>query len=169
VALPPSTIVSVGAGTSNLVDHLISIGHRVIAVDLSPTALDRLSTRIGPNPNLRTRAGDVRTLSLDEPVDVWHDRAVFHFLTTPADQQAYADAASAIVRPGGHLVLAGFAPTGPAECSGLPVARHDPGSLAVAFAPTFALVESFEADHLTPWGSSQRFVHTLFRRRRELG
>ncbi len=163
MALPPSTIVSVGAGTSSLVDHLIERGNKVIAVDLSATALERLAARIGPQPNLRTLTGDVRTLSLSEPIDAWQDRAVFHFLTAPADQQAYVRAAAA-VRPGGHLVLAGFGPSGPAECSGLPVARHAPESLAVTFAPAFELVESFEADHLTPWGSTQRFLHAVFRR-----
>lgn len=164
MALPPSTIVSVGAGSSSLVDHLIERGNKVIAVDLSATALEQMSARIGPHPNLETRTGDVRTLSLNEPVQAWQDRAVFHFLIAPGDQQAYVTAAAAAVRPGGHLVLAGFSPAGPAECSGLPVARHDPDSLVMAFAPAFELVESFEVDHLTPWGSTQRFLHALFRR-----
>ncbi|MDH5291466.1 MAG: hypothetical protein OEY41_15840 [Acidimicrobiia bacterium] len=126
--------------------------------------MERLSARIGPHPNLETRTGDGRTLSLSEPVQAWQNRAVFHFLIAPGDQQAYVTAAAATVRPGGHLVLAGFGPAGPAQCSGLPVARHDPDSLALAFAPAFELVASFEADHLTPWGSTQRFLHTLFRR-----
>ena len=164
MALPPSTIVSVGAGTSSLIDHLIERGNQVIGVDLSATALERLSARIGAHPNLRTLTGDVRTLSLSEPVRAWQDRAVFHFLTATGDQRAYVRAAAAAVQPGGHLVLAGFGPDGPVECSGLPVARHDPRSLAMAFAPAFELVESFEADHLTPWGSTQRFLHALFRR-----
>jgi SAM-dependent methyltransferase len=164
VTLPPATIAVVGAGASRLVDELLALGHRVIAVDLSPAALGALAARIGPSPQLRLQVDDVRTLALGQPVDVWHDRAVFHFLTAPADQQAYVAAASAAVRPGGHLVLAGFAPGGPIECSGLPVVRHDGEALSTLFAPDFELLDSFEADHLTPWGTAQRFLHAVLRR-----
>lgn len=165
MTLPPATIVTVGSGASNLVDHLLSLGHRVIAVDLSAAALGALSARIGPAEGLRLQVGDVRTLVVDEPVDAWHDRAMFHFLVDPADQQAYVSVAAAAVRPGGHVVLAGFGPEGPSQCSGLPVARHDAAALAALFGARFDLLESFEADHLTPWRATQRFVHALVRRR----
>jgi hypothetical protein len=110
------------------------------------------------------RRADVRTVTFDEPVEVWHDRAVFHFLVDLADQTAYVARATAAVRPGGQLLVAAFALDGPERCSDLAVQRHDADSLQAAFAGGFDLVESFDHVHRTPWGAEQSFVHTLFRR-----
>lgn len=167
---PEPLVVSVGAGASPLVGVLVGEGCRVVAVDIAEAALRTLTRRLPDadewiaSGRLRLIVSDVRDLQLDEPVDVWHDRAVFHFLVEPSDQQAYAAAAARAVRPGGHLVIATFAPSGPTSCSGLPVARHDADSLAAVFSPQFQLIESFEADHLTPWGAEQRFVHAVLAR-----
>lgn len=153
---------------------LLRTGHQVIAVDIAQAALDALERELEREVDGETAAlaatrlalvvADVRSLRVDEPVDVWHDRAVFHFLVEPDDQAAYAHAAATAVATGGHLVIATFAPSGPTSCSGLPVARHDAASLASVFAPAFELVESFEADHRTPWAATQRFTHAVFRR-----
>ncbi len=167
-------VLTVGAGASPLVGALLQSGHDVIAVDIARAALDALQRSLDESAaslapdHLSLVVADVRSLPSDgqvaEPVDVWHDRAVFHFLVEDSDRSAYADAAASAVVTGGHLVIATFAPSGPTSCSGLPVARHDAASLSAAFAPAFELVESFEADHHTPWGVSQRFTHAVLRR-----
>lgn len=159
-----------GAGASPLVGELLRLGHRVTAVDIASAALDALAAGIRDaadlidDGRLALVVADVRSLRLDEPVDVWHDRAVFHFLVDAADRAAYVRAAAAAVRRGGHLVIATFAPGGPESCSGLPVAQHDAPSLSDEFAGAFELVEAFELDHLTPWSTSQRFTHAVLRR-----
>lgn len=146
----------------------------MIAVDIARAALDALQGSLDESvaslatDRLSLVVADVRSFpsdgQVDEPVDVWHDRAVFHFLVEATDQRAYADAAASAVVAGGHLVIATFAPNGPTSCSGLPVTRHDAASLGSVFAPAFELVDSFEADHHTPWGASQRFTHAVLRR-----
>lgn len=164
VSVPGDHIVVVGAGTSALVPQLAAEGtFRLTAVDISSAALAELERQLGPLASRVTYlAADVRTLTLPATADVWHDRATFHFLTTPEDQAAYVARVRANLRPGGHLVLAGFAPDGPAQCSGLDVVRHDVDSVRALF-PGFALLDGVEEDHVTPWGSVQRFVHALFR------
>ena len=163
-------MLTVGAGASPLVAALLGMGHDVIAVDIAQAALDALVGTLGETSaplateHLTLVAADVRALRLDEAVDVWHDRAVFHFLVDRDDQSKYAHAAAAAVRSGGHLVIATFAPNGPTSCSGLPVARHDTASLQSVFAPDFELVDSFEAVHHTPWEAEQRFTHAVLRR-----
>ncbi len=161
---PNSVIMTVGTGGSRLVDEVLADRHHVIAVDLSQRALDRVQERVGPSDRLRLIHADVRNLRLKEQVDAWHDRAVFHFFTSQQDQAGYASAAARIVRSGGYLTIATFAPTGPNRCSGLPTARHDADSLAAIFGPSFELIESFEADHVTPWNAVQRFTHGVLRR-----
>jgi 2-polyprenyl-3-methyl-5-hydroxy-6-metoxy-1,4-benzoquinol methylase len=159
-------IAVVGAGASTLVGDLVGEGYEHIeAIDISEAALAQLRDRLGKcGSSVATRACDVRDLTFTEPVDVWHDRAVFHFLTDVEDQAVYATRAADAVRPGGHLLIATFAVDGPEQCSGLPVQRHDAASLAAAFGANFELVESFDDVHVTPWGAEQSFVHVTFRR-----
>jgi hypothetical protein len=166
VSAPTDRVAVIGAGASTLVIELVAHGYRSIeAVDIAAPALDRLRQRLGADTGaLSTTCADVRQLSFDEPVAVWHDRATFHFLTDPDDQAAYARRAEAAVAPGGWLVMAAFAPAGPDRCSGLPVAGHSASSLAAAL-PGFDMTESFERAHLTPWGTPQLFTHALMRRR----
>lgn len=164
-----TTVITVGAGASPLVGALLADGVGVIAVDIASAALDALAREVGDaamrcaDGHFELITADVRTLQLDHQVDVWHDRAVFHFLVDAADRIAYATTAAATVRPHGHLVIATFAPDGPTTCSGLPVERHDATSMSSVFGASFDLVGSFEADHLTPWGSTQRFTHAVLR------
>ncbi len=160
-----------GAGASPLVGDLLTAGYEVIAVDIAQAALDALGATLSEPARrlaaarLTTVLADVRELRLGDAVDVWHDRAVFHFFVEPADRAAYAAAATHAVRLGGHLVMATFAPDGPTMCSGLPVMRHDAASLGETFGPAFVLVDSAEADHVTPSGAIQRFTHAVLQRR----
>ncbi len=154
----------IGAGSSLLVDDL-AVDHHVVAVDISDATLDSLRERLPDEADVEWVVADVCALVLDEPVDVWHDRATFHFLGDVGDQHRYAQHAAAAIAPGGHLVIATFAPTGPEQCSGLDVCRHDTDSLGSVFGHWFDLVESFELDHVTPWDATQRFTHAVFRRR----
>lgn len=166
VSTPSNRVVVVGAGNGALVAELVAAGYRRIdAVDISAAALSHLRDGLGERSGSVTfRQADVRDVTFDGPVDVWHDRATFHFLTSAVDQVAYARRAVDAVRPGGHLVIATFGPAGPQQCSGLPVARHDATSLAAVFGPAFEVVEALDETHRTPWGAGQQFLHALLRR-----
>ncbi|MCH8858120.1 MAG: class I SAM-dependent methyltransferase [Proteobacteria bacterium] len=157
-------IIDVGGGASRLVDHLLERGYSHIAVlDITQTALARSRARLGP------RAGDVEWIIADitqwrapRLFDLWHDRAVFHFLTDPADRCAYAATMAAAIKPGGHAIVATFAADGPEKCSGLPICRYSAEQLAAAFAPSFRLVEELREDHVTPGGAIQKFQYGRF-------
>jgi 2-polyprenyl-3-methyl-5-hydroxy-6-metoxy-1,4-benzoquinol methylase len=167
VTVPGDTVAVVGAGASLLVGALLETGRSVIAIDIAAEALAVLKQSLSGSlteASISYIATDVCALVLDQRVDAWHDRAVFHFLTDVNDQRAYVRAAMAAVRPGGHCIMATFAPDGPTQCSGLDVARHDAPSLQALFAPGFTMVESFEVDHRTPWDSVQRFTYALLQR-----
>ncbi len=156
-----------GAGTSALVLELVAHGYlHIEAVDHSQVAFAQLRALLGDASDaVRFTCADLRSVKFQKPVHVWHDRATFHFLTLPTDQVLYAARAAAGVAPGGHLVMATFAKTGPRYCSGLPVARHSTSSLASVFADGFELIEAFERQHLTPWNAPQSFTHALLRRK----
>lgn len=165
VTAPTGRVVVVGAGASPLVRELARDGFDVTALDVSKTAIEVLRTDLaGVDNTIDWAVGDVCAWRPPNQFDTWHDRAVFHFLLDQAEQQAYVEAARSAVRAGGHIVIATFAPTGPDQCSGLPVARHDAASLRAAFGDGFELVEAFEADHITPWAATQRFTHAVLRR-----
>jgi SAM-dependent methyltransferase len=97
-------------------------------------------------------------------VDVWHDRAVFHFLTADAQRQAYVRQVLRALRPGGFAIVATFGRHGPEQCSGLPVMRYAPGELHGVFGSRFALVDHSQEQHTTPWGSTQEFTYCFCRR-----
>ncbi len=157
-------VVDVGAGAATLVDHLLEIGHTdVVLVDISATGLAATKQRLGEHPAVRYVVGDLFDLDIG-PVDMWHDRAVFHFLGAPADRRRYRAVMAHHVRPGGHSIVATFAPDGPEQCSGLPVARHSAAEMAAAFSPEFALAASRRVVHVTPWGGEQPFSFALLRR-----
>ena len=160
-------ILDVGAGASHLPDALLREGFtRVAVLDISPAALARTKERLGPlAQSVGFIVADVTNWRPDLLVDVWHDRAVLHFLTDEADRAAYAQALQSAVRPGGYVIISNFAPSGPERCSGLPVVRADQTAIAALLGPEFDLVEAFEKDHITPKGARQRFLFTRFRRR----
>ena len=156
----------IGAGTSTLIAKLLERGYTDIdAVDISQRALEQLRSVLGQHrSSVRFTCADARSVVFDAEVDVWHDRAVFHFLLGDDEQAEYAVRAAAGVRAGGHLVIATFSDHGPEQCSGLPVQRHTQASLSSVFAPYFRVVDAMERDHITPWGAPQEFVHLLMQR-----
>lgn len=165
---PATTILDVGGGDSTLVDAVVATGHgRMTVLDLSSAALARARARLGDRAHQVTWIeGDVTQVVLPpQAFDVWHDRAVFHFLTGAEDRRRYVEAATATLRPGGTLLMATFAPDGPTRCSGLEVARYDADALARTLGDGFTLVRAFGDVHRTPAGSEQRFTVARFRRR----
>ena len=162
-------VIDVGCGTSPLVVRLAELGYGKLAVlDIAQTALDRLDAalvgRLGAH-DVRLVCADVLAWQPDGPFALWHDRAVNHFLRQASDRRRYVDVATAAVRPGGHVVLAAFAPDGPERCSGLHVHRADPAALAAEFSPAFDLVSVTREHHSTPWHATQSFHYLLLRRR----
>lgn len=165
---PDGRLIDVGGGASVLVDRLVARGYRHVTVlDISPTALHRAQERLGPAAAQVTwRTGDITAVDLPPAAfDVWHDRAVFHFLTDADDRRAYVRAAAKALGVGGHLVVATFAIEGPPRCSGLEVVRYSPETLQETFQPSFELVEARQELHTTPRQRSQAFVYVRFRRR----
>lgn len=163
---PSAAFIDVGGGASNLVDELIERGWSDLTVlDIASSALEVSKARLGARSgHVDWIAADVTAWRPARQFDVWHDRAVFHFLTENSDRRAYRAALLAGLKPGGTLIMATFAPDGPDKCSGLPVQRHDPESLSNEIGPGFELVESWREEHVTPWGSQQRFNWCIFRR-----
>jgi len=158
-------VVDVGGGASRLVDHLLAAGHTdVTVVDLSSMALHEAAARLGPDAPVHWVAADVLSWRPTRQYAAWHDRAVFHFLVDPADQAHYAALAAAAVAPGGHLVLATFAPDGPTSCSGLPVQRWSADELFEVFGDGFDGVERSSEVHHTPSGGEQSFTWVTLRR-----
>jgi SAM-dependent methyltransferase len=164
---PETCVLDVGGGDSHLVDALAARGLDCLAVlDVSGAALDRAKARLGTAAQTPIWIeADVTSGWTLEPMDIWHDRAVFHFLTTPDDRARYKQHLLETVKPGGSAVIATFALDGPERCSGLPVARYSPESLAHELGPAFALREARTHVHTTPWGSTQSFQYSrLFKR-----
>lgn len=160
-------IIDVGGGASRLVDELLDSGYRDVSVlDVAPTSLDRARQRLGPRAAQVTwTVGDVLEVAFERAYAVWHDRAVFHFLTDPADQRRYVDQLAAAVASGGHVIIATFGTDGPTRCSGLPVQRYHPAELAAALGDDFDARRFVDEVHVTPTGAEQAFVYGLFQRR----
>ncbi len=163
---PDDPLVDVGGGASRLVDALLDRGFgRVAVLDIAASALAAARARLGIRADsVAWIAADVTDWQPPHPFRLWHDRAVFHFLTDPADQRRYAAAAARGVVSGGHLVMGIFAPDGPERCSGLPVRRHDLHSLSAVFEPAFTIEHAERVTHVTPAGREQRFGFARFRR-----
>lgn len=162
-----SSIIDVGGGDSSLVDALLDRQYRYLTVlDLSGAALARARARLGPRANgVNWLEADItRSVLPENAYDVWHDRAVFHFLTGAEDRRHYVDAAATSVRPDGALIIATFAPNGPARCSGLDVRRYSGASLARELGDAFALERSTVEVHSTPSGAQQPFTYAVLRR-----
>jgi hypothetical protein len=159
-------VIDVGGGASVLVDRLLDSGfERVAVLDISRSALDKARARLG------TRAETVRWIEADVTMavdlgqfDVWHDRAVFHFLTEPSDRKRYVTLATHSIARADHLIIATFAKEGPLTCSGLDVCRYDAQSLAAEVGNAFSLVREATETHVTPSGSTQAFFYGVFRR-----
>jgi len=161
-----SAIIDVGGGEATLVDDLVAQGYSDVTVlDISPAAIDVAKSRLGMSAAaVHWITGDITTVEL-EPAryDVWHDRAVFHFLTSAGDRAAYVRQIARSVRLGGHVIVATFGPDGPDKCSGLDVVRYDAEHLHGEFGPKFRLLDSVTELHETPWGTPQQFMYCLCR------
>jgi SAM-dependent methyltransferase len=168
VSTPASTrVIDVGGGSSVLVDRLLDAGFRNLAVlDVSETALAETRERLGDREaSVTWIVADVAEVDRIGTFDIWHDRALLHFLTRPEDRRRYRELLATSIPSGGHAVIAGFALDGPDRCSGLPVDRHSERSISGELERDFTLLRSAKLDHLTPSGESQRFLYCMFRRR----
>lgn len=161
---PAKSLIDIGGGASVLVDQLIAKGWSDLSVlDLSQEALDLSRRRLGPQgATVEWLVADIATWHPSRRYQIWHDRAVFHFLTESADRTAYLTALTEALAPGGKAIIATFALDGPEKCSGLPVVRYDAAALVDELGPNFALIDSWNERHQTPGGSSQPFSWTLF-------
>jgi SAM-dependent methyltransferase len=160
-------VIDVGAGSSTLVDELLTVGRTDLTVlDISETALELTRRRLAHRAEHVTfEVADITTWQPQRTYEVWHDRAVFHFLTNPADQAFYVDLVARAINPGGALVLGTFADNGPTQCSGLPTARYNATDLADRFSASFDLEMHTHETHQTPAGTEQSFTWVKLRRR----
>ena len=160
------SVIDIGGGASSLVDHLVGMDlERVAVLDVSGTALAEAKARLGTAANrVEWIVADVTRVEDLGSFGVWHDRALFHFLTDPSDRARYVRLSERTVAPGGTAIVATFAPDGPEMCSGLPVRRYGPDDLSDECGPRFALIDSERHVHQTPRGIEQPFVYASFRR-----
>ena len=162
-----ASIIDVGGGASTLVDDLLQAGCRHLTVlDLSGAALAAAQARLGDAARQVTwLEADVTRVTLPaQAFDLWHDRAVFHFLTGEREREAYVAAVMHAVKPGGHVIVATFAEDGPLQCSGLPVVRYSPQGLHAEFGNPFTLLKHEREEHHTPSGSVQKFIYCYCRK-----
>jgi SAM-dependent methyltransferase len=160
------SVIDIGGGASTLVDHLLNLGlKRTAVLDISEAGLDISKRRLGSRARLvEWIIGDVTGLEDVGQFDIWHDRAVFHFLTDDDDRRHYVQLAERTVRPGGTAIMATFASDGPERCSGLEVRRYDPEQLVEQCGSGFELAHSERHVHVTPHEVLQNFQYSTFRR-----
>ena len=161
-----TSAIDVGGGASYLVDHLLDDGlERLAVLDISEAALGITRERLGARAaQVDWLVGDVTTAADVGLFDVWHDRAVFHFLLDPEDRRRYVALAERSVTPGGSIIIATFSHDGPDTCSGLPVQRWEPDELTGELGPGWQLLRSDRHTHTTPSGKDQAYVYCRFRR-----
>jgi len=164
---PEQSVVDIGGGTSSLTGRLLDRGFQQLTVlDVSTGALTAAKAQLGDRAaRVGWLAQDIRSWRPERRFDLWHDRAVFHFLVDPEDQRRYLETLTASLAPGGGVILATFALDGPDRCSGLPVARYDATTIATIFASTLQLVRERREERTTPNGTDQPFTWTAFRAR----
>jgi 2-polyprenyl-3-methyl-5-hydroxy-6-metoxy-1,4-benzoquinol methylase len=161
-----ASIIDIGGGESTLVDDLLLRGYENVTIlDVSQTAIEVTKMRLGSlAEQVRWLVADLGAVDLKtHAYDLWHDRAVFHFLTTPERRIAYVRQVTRAVKPGGHVIVSTFGPEGPRECSGLEVVRYDAESLHGEFGGHFRLIESSKELHQTPFGTTQQFLYCYCR------
>ena len=164
---PSDAIIDVGGGASRLVDALLAAGFSDLSIlDLSAAALKAAQDRLGDKASrVQWIEADITQIELAPArYDIWHDRAVFHFMTTKEQRAAYKRNLTNALRPSGHVIIATFAENGPEKCSGLPVQRYSVEALSAELGPDFTLIKSCREAHRTPWGSVQEFIYCLFKR-----
>ena len=165
-AASTDAVIDVGAGQSLLVDSLLADGFADITVmDISEAALSEVRHRMPNTSSVSYVVADVRKWKPTKNFDLWHDRAVFHFMKTDDDKAAYLRAIADAVRPGGIAIIGTFAEDGPTQCSGLDVSRYSPSQLASVFSEFFELDASESEEHITPWGAVQHFTWVTLHRK----
>jgi len=163
-----ASIIDVGGGDSRLVDKLLQLGFQNITVlDVSAKALERAKERLGKRAQLiKWIECDVRNFDSDDQYDIWHDRALLHFLTSDEDLKNYVELTKRHVKTGGYLIISTFSTKGPKMCSGLDTKQYSEESMKKLFSNGFNPVKSFEEEHVTPFGKSQIFTCNVFRKRK---
>jgi ubiquinone/menaquinone biosynthesis C-methylase UbiE len=162
-----TTIIDVGGGNSNLIGELQKEGFSNLSVlDISVKALKRTKAKLGEkSKNINWVVSDILKFKPTQQYEVWHDRAVFHFLTTTEDVGKYVKLVSQSIKQEGYFILATFSKTGPIKCSGLEIKQYSKEELTSLFSETFTLICSFEEVHQTPFNTTQNFIYTLFQKR----
>lgn len=159
-------IIDVGGGASTLVDNLLKPGYASLAVlDISGKAIEIAKKRLGDKANLvEWHENDITEFTPPHTYDIWHDRAVFHFMTDKNSRNAYKESLLKSTQSGSHVIIATFAKDGPKKCSGLDTMQHDDPSIRDEFGEEFLLVESLLESHHTPSGNEQQFIYFILRR-----
>lgn len=159
-------IIDIGAGDSRMVDNLLALGFKnMTMLDVSPTAINRAKKRVGnKSKNVKWVVSDLREFETGDTYDLWHDRAVLHFLTREEDINAYVELVRRLVKPDGHLIVSTFSLNGPQKCSGLDVRQYSEDSMKKLF-HDFKHVKSFEEKHVTPFGTVQNFIYCVFKKK----
>ncbi|WP_343670950.1 class I SAM-dependent methyltransferase [Chitinophaga sp.] len=162
-----ANIIDIGGGDSKLVDFLLEAGYQNITVlDISKAALNKAQQRLGEKASLVTWiVQDITTFSPKTTYDCWHDRAAFHFMTTPEQIQQYISVASNYIRKGGYAIIGTFSNDGPEKCSGLPVARYSETALTATLQVQFEKIKCITEDHITPFNTTQHFLFCAFRKK----
>jgi len=157
-------IIDIGGGASTLADFILDAGYENLSVlDISHAAIEQAKSRLGKRADKVTwYEHDITEFTPDEPFDVWHDRAVFHFLTEADDRTSYVGILSNALKPGAHAIIAAFNLDGPEKCSGLDIVQYSPETISAVLGDAFQLVETSTEEHVTPGGSSQSFVYCRF-------
>lgn len=160
-----------GAGATVLVDRLVNSSAQIFANDISEKALEMMKKRVGDHKNLHYVVGDLRnkeTFSTLPSIDIWHDRAVFHFLTEQADRDAYIEQIAQKLHPEGTVHIATFHTTGAEKCSGLPVERYDAEKMEKVFSSRFNLIDSFEHLYHNPAGAPRPYIYATLQLKKEI-
>lgn len=164
-AIPPNAkIIDIGGGNSRLAEHLLQAGYTNLTVlDISETSLNKTKEKLGSLADqVKWIVTDITTFQPEEQYDVWHDRAVFHFLTASEDIVAYKKLATKAIISGGHLMMATFSDKGPDKCSGLAVSKYSTDTLSALFEPAFSKKKCLNINHQTPFGTVQNFTYCCF-------
>jgi 2-polyprenyl-3-methyl-5-hydroxy-6-metoxy-1,4-benzoquinol methylase len=159
-----ASLIDVGGGASTLADHLLVAGYlHVTVLDIARTAIEQAKARLGKQAKMiNWMEADINDYEPAQPFDIWHDRAVFHFLTSEKHRSRYLDTLHKALKPGGHAIIATFAENGPSTCSGLEVVHYSPESLNRALGHTLRLAETRSEEHHTPNGGIQQFNYCRF-------
>ena len=166
LALPKNAaIIDIGGGESHLVDHLLALGYSNLTVlDIAQAALNKSQKRLGSKASLvEWIQADITSFKPQKKYSLWHDRAVFHFLTKADDIMTYAETVATSVDQ--YLLMSTFSKQGPLKCSGLPITQYDAKSIAAHFTNDFKLLQQEHETHTTPFDTTQAFIYTLFKKK----